>query len=194
MLRLAAIQRNVVYSRPILWLWRLLRRPEPQDIMKIGRYRPELYGDPLHALKREVFSTSSWWSIEDQELFAALVARLRQCEICTVLHAAQASGTTQGRRDEVAAALADWRSASLRPELAAACRALEALVLDTASFGSKDLEELRALGVPPSAMEDLLYISTVLSIMSRVASALGAELDSNYADVVRQFGRAIAAD
>ena len=181
MLRLPAVERTVVYSRPRLWLRRLLRRPEPQAIMKIGRYRPDFYGERLHALRRAAFRESSWWSAEEQELFAALVARLRQCEICTVLHAARAAGPAQRGRDDVAAALADWRSASLRPPVAAAARALETLVLDTARFSSKDLEELRALGVPPAAIEDLLYISTVLSIMTRVASALGAELDSSYA-------------
>ena len=180
MLRLPAVERTVVYSRAQLWLRRFLRRPEPQDIMKIARYRPDLYGDPLHALKREAFRTSSWWSVEEQELFAALVARLRQCEICTVLYSARAPGTAQRGRVDVAAALRDWRSASLRPQVAAAARALETLVQDTASFSSKDLEELFALGVPPSAIEDLLYISTVVSFMVRVASALGAELDSSY--------------
>lgn len=186
MLRLSAVERSIARrSRVRRWLRRLLLRPEPQDVMKILRYRPDLYGAHLNALKEAAFRESSYWSPEEQDLFAAFVSRLRQCEICTVMHALPASRHTG--RDAVAAVLADWRSASLRPPVAAAFRALETLVQDTARFGSADLEELRALGVPPEAIKDLLYISTVMSINVRVASALGATLDGTFARAVRQF-------
>lgn len=188
MLRLAVVERSLAQSRVRRWLRRLFRRPDPHDIMKIMRYRPELYGAHLHALKRATFRVSSTWSVEEEELFAAFVARLKQCEICIVLHAVPASGPEQAGRKAVVAALADWRTAGLRPHVAAAFRALEVLVQDTASFGEADLRELRALGVPRGAIEDLLYISTVMSIMVRIGNALGARLDSTYAGAVRQFG------
>ena len=188
MLRLGVIERNALGSRVQRWFRRLLRRPAPQDIMKIMQYRPALYGGPLLALKHAAFRHSTSWSVEEEELFAAFVARMKQCEICTVLHALHAAGKEGAGRDAVAAALADWRSAGLRPPVAAAFRALEALVQDTANFSAADLQELRALGVPRGAIEDLLYISTVMSIMVRIGNALGARLDSTYAGAVRQFG------
>lgn len=188
MLRLPAVVRSIPISLPRRWLRRLLGRAAPQDIMKIMRFRTELYGAHFLPLKREAFRQPSWWSVEEQELFAAYVARLRQCEICTVLHAVPASGPGPNGQDAVAAALADWRSAGLRPPVAAAFRALEILVQDTMSFGAADLDELRALGAPRAAIEDLLYIGAVMSIMVRVGSALGAQLDQSYAGLVRQFG------
>lgn len=188
MLRLAAVEHSLVESRVRRWLRRFLGRPAPHDIMKIVRYRPALYGIPFLALKRATFRESASWSTEEQELFAAFVARLKQCEICTVLHAMPASGPEQAARDAVAAALIDWRTTPLRPPVAAAFRALEALVQDTARFSAADLQELRALGVPRAAIEDLLFISAVMSIMVRIGNALGAKLDSSYAGAVRDFG------
>ncbi len=188
MLRLAVIERNAVGSRMQRWFRRLLRRPIPQDIVKIMLYRPALYGGPLLALKHASFRHSTSWSEEEEELFAAFVARLKQCEICVILHALPAAGQEGAGGDAVAAALADWRSAGLRPPVAAAFRMLEALVQDTASFSAAELQELRALGVPRTAIEDLLYISSVMSIMVRIGNALGAKLDSSYAGAVRQFG------
>ena len=49
------------------------------DILRVLKYRPELFGAPLSELLQEVMRGPSAWSVGERELFAAFVSAQNQC-------------------------------------------------------------------------------------------------------------------
>src|SRR5205814_9981476 len=71
------------------------------------------------------------------------------------------------------AVVADWRTALLRPELAAALVFLEKLTLRPEDLGPADAETVRAAGVTDDALRDAVTVSALFNMIVRLADSLG---------------------
>ncbi len=78
----------------------------------------------------------------------------------------------------VAAALDDWRTASLDPRLRATLGFLEKLTLDPGSVGPADAGPLRDAGVTDDQVESAVWVAFAFNVIDRVADALAFEVPS----------------
>ena len=69
--------------------------------------------------------------------------------------------------------VADWRSAPLRPELAATLVFLEKLTLRPDQFEPADAAAARAAGVSDQALRDAATVCALFSMIVRLADSLG---------------------
>ena len=72
----------------------------------------------------------------------------------------------------------DWRSAPLRPELAATLLFLEKLTLRPDELDPTDVEAARAAGVSNQALLDASTVCSLFSMIVRLADSLGWEVPS----------------
>jgi alkylhydroperoxidase family enzyme len=71
------------------------------------------------------------------------------------------------------AVVADWRTAPLRPELAATLVFLEKLTLRPEELEPADAESVRAAGVSAGALRDAVTVCALFSMIVRLADSLG---------------------
>jgi alkylhydroperoxidase family enzyme len=76
------------------------------------------------------------------------------------------------------AVVADWRSAPLRPELAATLVFLEKLTLRPDELEPADAEAARAAGVSEQALRDAATVCALFSMIVRLADSFGWEVPS----------------
>jgi alkylhydroperoxidase family enzyme len=76
------------------------------------------------------------------------------------------------------AVVADWRSAPLRPELAATLQFLEKLTLRPDELEPADAKAARAAGVSTQALRDASTVCALFSMIVRLADSLGWEVPS----------------
>ncbi len=76
------------------------------------------------------------------------------------------------------AIVADWRTAPLRPQLAATLVFLEKLTLRPDELGPADAEEARATGVSEQALRDAATVCALFSMIVRLADSLGWDVPS----------------
>jgi alkylhydroperoxidase family enzyme len=69
--------------------------------------------------------------------------------------------------------VADWRTAPLRPELAATLVFLEKLTLRPDEIGPADADAVRAAGVSDAALRDAVTVCALFSMIVRLADSLG---------------------
>jgi alkylhydroperoxidase family enzyme len=69
--------------------------------------------------------------------------------------------------------VADWRTAPLRPELAATLVFLEKLTLHPEELGPADGEAVRAAGVSTSALRDAAAVCALFNMIVRLADSFG---------------------
>jgi uncharacterized peroxidase-related enzyme len=72
----------------------------------------------------------------------------------------------------VQAALDDWRSAPVNPQVRATLGFLEKLTLKPESVTAADIRPLRAEGLSDSAIEDAIHVCTLFNIYDRLADSL----------------------
>jgi hypothetical protein len=69
-----------LWSKLLFALIRVVgRRPVP-DVIKLLRYRPDFFGEPMSLVFQEAMRRPSSWSVGDRELMAAFVSKTNQCE------------------------------------------------------------------------------------------------------------------
>jgi alkylhydroperoxidase family enzyme len=73
---------------------------------------------------------------------------------------------------------ADWRTAPVRPELAATLGFLEKLTLQPEEIGPADADAARAAGVSDQALRDAAVVCALFSMIVRMADSLGWEVPS----------------
>src|SRR3954465_14849149 len=71
------------------------------------------------------------------------------------------------------AVVADWRTAPLRPELAAVLVFLEKLTLRPDELEPADADAVRAAGVSDQALRDAIAVCALFSMIVRLADSLG---------------------
>jgi alkylhydroperoxidase family enzyme len=76
------------------------------------------------------------------------------------------------------AVVADWRTAPLRPELAATLVFLEKLTLRPEELGPADADAVRAAGVSDQALRDATTVCSLFSMIVRLADSLGWDVPS----------------
>ena len=72
--------------------------------------------------------------------------------------------------------LADWRTAPLRPELAATLVFLEKLTLRPDEIGPADADAVRAAGVSDQALRDAVTVCALFNMIVRLADSLGWDI------------------
>jgi alkylhydroperoxidase family enzyme len=80
----------------------------------------------------------------------------------------------------VQAALDDWRTAPLSPQVRATLGLLEKLTLTPEECGPQDVEAVRVTGVTGGAIVDAIYICAAFNLIDRVADALGFEIPVSF--------------
>jgi alkylhydroperoxidase family enzyme len=76
------------------------------------------------------------------------------------------------------AVVADWRTAPLRPQLAAVLAFLEKLTLRPEELSTADAGAARAKGVSDEALRDAITISALFNMIVRLADSLGWDVPS----------------
>jgi alkylhydroperoxidase family enzyme len=71
----------------------------------------------------------------------------------------------------VQAALDDWRSAPVSPQLRATLGFLEKLTLKPESVTAADIGPMRAEGLSDAAIEDAIHVCTLFNIYDRLADS-----------------------
>jgi alkylhydroperoxidase family enzyme len=74
--------------------------------------------------------------------------------------------------------VADWRTAPLRPELAATLAFLEKLTLRPDQLEPADADAVRAAGVSERALRDAVTVCALFNMVVRLADSLGWEIPS----------------
>ncbi|MGH3001084.1 MAG: hypothetical protein ACRDM1_00175, partial [Gaiellaceae bacterium] len=69
--------------------------------------------------------------------------------------------------------IADWRTAPLRPELAATLCFLEKLTLRPEELEPADADAVRAAGVSDAALRDAVTVCALFSMIVRLADSFG---------------------
>jgi hypothetical protein len=59
-------------TKALFALIRTVSRHPVLDIIKLVKYRPEFYGDPMGVVTQEAMRGPSVWSVGDRELMAAV--------------------------------------------------------------------------------------------------------------------------
>ena len=76
------------------------------------------------------------------------------------------------------AVVADWRTAPLRPQLAATLVFLEKLTLRPDELQPADADAVRAAGVSTQALRDAATVCALFNMIVRLADSLGWEVPS----------------
>lgn len=141
------------------------------DAVKLVRYRPDFYGDPMSKITQDVMRGPSTWSVGDRELMAAVVAKTNECEWCTKAHSAVAE-RAYSDAGKVSAVLANLETAPIEEPLRATLRMIRKLSREN-SVNVNDMRALLGAGVPRDQIEDALAVCFAFNTMSRLAEAFG---------------------
>ena len=148
----------------------LISRTDPDPVVKLSLYRPELFGRQFLRLGESVMRGPSDWSAGERELMGAFVSRLNDCHFCVGIH----EGTTSlllGPGSGVEQ-LPDWREGGFEPRVAATFELLEKVTLNPNAVGPADIAKVRAAGVSESAIRDALYLCFLFNTINRIANAM----------------------
>lgn len=168
-----------VLTKALFGFIRLVSRQPVLDVVKLVRYRPELYGKPMGAVTQAAMRGPSSWSIGDRELMAAVVAQANACAFCTQAHSSVARRAF-GEVTKVASVLADVESASIDDRLRATLRMLQKLAREQ-TLTAADVRAVLATGVTRPQIEDALAVSFAFNTIARLADAFGFSIPSTEA-------------
>jgi uncharacterized peroxidase-related enzyme len=141
------------------------------DAVKLVKYRPDFYGNPMSRVTQDVMRGPSAWSVGDRELMAALIAKTNECEWCTMAHSAVAE-RAYGDAAKVSAVLSDLEAAPIEEPLRATLRMLRKLTREH-SVNADDMRAVLAAGVSREQIEDALAVCFAFNTMTRLADAFG---------------------
>lgn len=150
---------------------RTVSRHATPEAVKLIRYRPDFYGDPMKKVTHEAMRGPSPWSVAERELIAAFVSKMNSCTYCVKAHSA-VSARAYGDDARVSAALEDIERAEIAEPLRATLRMLRKLTRER----TVDAEDMRALldaGVSREQIEDALAVCFAFNSMNRLADAFG---------------------
>ena len=158
-------------TKALFALIQAVSRQPVLDVIKLVKYRPDFYGNPMQAVTQDAMRGPSAWSVGDRELMAAFIAKTNQSEFCTKAHSAVAQ-RAYGDGKKVSAALSDPGSAAIEEPLRATLLMLGKLTRE----GAVDAEDMRAVlaaGATRQQIEDALAVCFSFNVIGRLADAFG---------------------
>lgn len=171
-MRLAILDRgHGLGTKALFALIGAVSRQPVLDVIKVVKYRPDFYGDPMQRVTQDAMRGRSTWSVGDRELMAAFIAKTNACEWCTKAHSAVAE-RAYGDAAKVFAALSDLETAAIEEPLRATLRMLRKLSREH-SLDADDMRAVLAAGVSREQIEDALAVCFAFNTMSRLADAFG---------------------
>jgi AhpD family alkylhydroperoxidase len=158
-------------TKALFALIRTVSRQPVLDVVKLVKYRPDFYGNPMSAFTQEAMRGPSAWSVGDRELMAAYVAKTNQCEFCTRAHAAVAQ-RAYGNGNKVSAVLSDFDTAVIEEPLRATLLMLGKLTREH-TVNSDDMRAVLTAGASRQQIEDALAVCFSLNVIGRLADTFG---------------------
>lgn len=149
---------------------RTVTRQPVLDVIKLVKYRPAFYGDPMSKITQEAMRGPSAWSVGDRELMAAFIAKVNQCEFC--IHAHSSVAQLAYGDPKALSALSDLDSAPMGEPLRATLRMLRKLTREH-TVTSDDMRALLAAGVSRQQIEDALAVCFCFNVIGRLADTFG---------------------
>jgi len=145
------------------------------DVIKLVKYRSDVYGGPMGQVTQEAMRGPSTWSVADRELMAAFVAKTNQSEFCTKAHSAVAQ-RAYGDRKAVSALLSDvdatLKTGAIEEPLRATMLMLGKLTRENA-VDADDMRAVLAAGASRQQIEDALAVCFSFNVIGRLADAFG---------------------
>ena len=166
-------------TKALFALIRTVSRQPVLDVIKLVRYRPDFYGQPMQQVTHEAMRGTSAWSVGDRELMAAFVAKTNQCEFCAKAHGAVAARAYRDGK-KVSAVLSDLETAAIEEPLRATLRMLGKLTREH-TVDRDDMHALLAAGVSRQQVEDALAVGFSFNVIGRLADAFGFFVPGNKA-------------
>jgi uncharacterized peroxidase-related enzyme len=148
-----------------------LSRQPVLDVVKLVKYRPDFYGEPMSAMTQEAMRGPSAWSVADRELMAAFIAKTNKCEFCTKAHTAVAERASSNR-EMISAFLSDPDTASIREPLRATLLMLRKLTSEH-TVNADDMRAVLKAGASREQIEDALAVCLSFNVIGRLADAFG---------------------
>jgi AhpD family alkylhydroperoxidase len=171
-MRLAILDNGHGFGTKALFaLIRTVSRQSVLDVIKLVKYRPDFYGEPMQGVTHEAMRGPSAWSVGDRELMAAFIAKTNGCEWCTKAHAAVAEGAYRDGK-KVSAVLSDLETSALEEPLRATLRMLYKLTREHA-MDADDMRAALAAGASRQQIEDALAVCFSFNAIGRLADAFG---------------------
>jgi len=162
-------------TKALFALIRLASRQPVLDVIKLVKYRPDFYGDPMSRVTQEAMRGPSAWSVGDRELMAAYVARTNQSEFCVKAHSAVAQ-RAYGDEKKVPALLSDLDSGADHAAIDEPLRATLLMLGKLTRQHTLNVDDMRAVvaaGASHQQIEDALAVCFSFNVIGRLADALG---------------------
>ena len=156
-------------TKALFALIRTVSRQPVLDVIKLVKYRPGFYGDPMSAITQEAMRGPSAWSVGDREVMAAFVANTNQCEFCVKAHSAVAAAAWRDAK-KVSDVLSDFETAPIEEPLRATLRMLRKLTRDH-TVDAHDMRAVLAAGASRQQIEDALAVCFSFNVIGRLADA-----------------------
>jgi AhpD family alkylhydroperoxidase len=150
---------------------RLASRQPVLDVIRLVKYRPGFYGQPMQMVTQEAMRGPSAWSVGDRELMAATIAQANGSEWCTKAHTAVATGAYRDPA-KVAEALRDLDAAPIGEALRATLRMVRKVARGE-TVTADDVRTVFAAGVSRQQVVDALAVSFAFGVITRLANAFG---------------------
>jgi AhpD family alkylhydroperoxidase len=171
-MRLAILDNGHGFGTKALFAFiRTVSRQPVLDVVKLVKYRPGFYGNPMSALTQEAMRGPSTWSVGDRELMAAFVAKTIHCEFCTKAHSAVAQKAYRDGKN-VSAVLSDLDLTVIEEPLRATLLMLGKLTREHA-VNADDMRAVLVAGASRLQIEDALAVCFSFNVIGRLADAFG---------------------
>lgn len=146
------------------------------DAARVAFYDNSFAGPVLGAWTQRAMRGPSGWSVSERELMAASVATWNRCPFCIGAHSAVA---VRGmRKDVVAAALADYRSAPISEKLKGALAFIEIVTRAPEDVTADDARDALRAGMTLDELQDAAAVAALFAIVTRYANALDFDIPS----------------
>ena len=171
-MRLAILDRgHSIGTKAFFAFIRAISRQPVLDVVKLVKYRPDFYGNPMQQVTHQVMRGPSAWSVGDRELMAAFIAKTNHCDFCTKAHAAVAQ-KAYGESKRITVVTQDLDIATIEEPLRATLLMLRKLTQEFA-VDANDMRAVLAAGASRQQIEDALAVYFTFNVITRLANGFG---------------------
>jgi AhpD family alkylhydroperoxidase len=162
-------------TKMLFALIRTASRQPVLDVVKLVKYRPDFYGDPMSKVTHEAMRGPSSWSVADRELMAAFIAKTNQCEFCTNAHSAVAQRAYRNGQN-VSTMLCNLETAANNAAIAEPLRATLLMLGKLTrehTVDAADVRDVLSAGASRQQIEDALAVCFSFNVIGRLSDAFG---------------------